>query len=203
LIIFYWENEMKRLLLSSLVLVVVGGLQGCVSAPLIAAAGIGGAGVMVAQDRRTASVLLDDESIENKSMAAINQNYATKTAHINVTSFNRNVLVSGEVKNTADRLEIARQVASVENVRVVYNQLVVSPTTSIGSRSNDTMITSDVKLGLARVKNFRSDYVKVVTENSTVFLMGLVNHSEAGIAADVASTTNGVARVVKLFEYID
>lgn len=196
---------MKRALLAGLVVAVsTCGLQGCgIEVPILLAAGAGGAGVMMAQDRRASSAYLDDEAIENKSVAAINAAFKGNRTHVNVTSFNRNVLISGEASSAADRLEIARIVASIDNVRLVYNQLVVGLPTSLSSRSNDSMITADVKLGMTRVKDFHADYVKVVTENGTVFLMGLVQHNEATIAADVASTTNGVQRVVKLFEYID
>lgn len=194
---------MKRVLLSGLVIVAASSLQGCISLPVLAAAGVGGAGVMMAQDRRTSGVYVEDEAIENKTVASISQQLPKKTTHINVTSFNRSVLLTGEVANNADRVEAARLASLIDNVVKVSNELVVSPVTSLGSRSNDTLITSDVKLGLAQVKNLRSDYVKVVTENGVVFLMGLVQHSEATVAAEVASTTNGVLRVVRLFEYID
>ncbi len=194
---------MKRALLSSLIIVAVSHLQGCIPLPVLAIAGAGGAGVMMAQDRRTSGVYIEDEAIENKVIAAINQQLPKSTTHLNVTSFNRNVLLSGEVASYEDRAEAARLTALVTNVRNVQNELVVSPPTSLGTRSNDTLITSDVKMGLTRVKDFRADYVKVVTENGTVFLLGLVNRNEATIAADVASTTNGVRRVIKLFEYID
>lgn len=197
---------MKRALLTGLVVAVSAcGLQGCglVEVPVLLAAGAGGAGVMMAQDRRTSSAYLGDQNIENKSNAAIDAVFKDNRTHVNVTSFNGNVLISGEAATAADRLEVARIVAGIDGVRLVYNQLVVGLPTSLSSRSNDTMITSDVKLGMTRVKDFHSDYVKVVTENGTVFLMGMVQHAEATIAADVASTSNGVQRVVKLFEYID
>lgn len=197
---------MKRALLTGLVVAVTTcGLQGCglVEVPVLLAAGAGGAGVMMAQDRRTSSAYLGDESIENKSTAAVNAVFKDNRTHVNVTSFNGNVLVSGEAASAADRAEVARIVAGIDGVRLVYNKLVVGLPSSVSSRSNDTMVTADVKLGMTRVKDFHSDYVKVVTENGTVFLMGLVQHSEATIAADVASNTNGAQRVVKLFEYID
>ena len=195
---------MKRVFVTGLLLAATTvSLQGCFSVPVIAAAGVGGAAVMVAQDRRASGVLVDDQSIENKATANIKKAFDGDRYNVSVTSFNRSVLITGQVPSAADRQEIARIVASVENVRLVYNQLVVMPPITPKERNSDTYITSDVKMGLVRVKNFHSDYVKVVTEAGTVFLMGLVTREEGRIAADVASTTNSVQRVVKLFEYID
>lgn len=193
---------MKRTLLMGLI--VAASLQGCgVEVPILLAAGAGGAGVMMAQDRRSSEVYLDDQHIENKASTAINKAFDEKTHHVSVTSFNRNVLISGEVPTPAARQEVARVVANIDNVKVVYNQLVAAAPSSASIRSSDTYITSDVKMGLVRVENFHSDYVKVVTESGTVFLMGLVTREEARIAAEVASSTNNVQRVVKLFEYIN
>lgn len=193
---------MKRTLLMGLI--VAASLQGCgVEVPILLAAGAGGAGVMMAQDRRSSEVYLDDQHIENKAHTAINKAFDEKTHHVSVTSFNRNVLISGEVPTPAARQEVARVVANIDNVKVVYNQLVAAAPSSASTRSSDTYITSDVKMGLVRVENFHSDYVKVVTESGTVFLMGLVTREEARIAAEVASSTTNVQRVVKLFEYIN
>ena len=158
---------------------------------------------MMAQDRRTSAVFIEDEGIENNAVNVINQQMPKNIVHINVTSFNRNVLISGEALTSADRIEVARLVANVANVRNVYNEVVVAQLQPYPSRSNDTVITGDVKMGFTQTPNFSADRVKVVTEAGTVFLMGLVSHNEASIATDVASRTNGVLRVVKLFEYID
>ena len=192
---------MKKLVLA--VIVAAGSLQGCISLPVIALAGAGTTGVMMAQDRRTSAVFIEDEGIENNAVNVINQQMPKNIVHINVTSFNRNVLISGEALTSADRIEVARLVANVANVRNVYNEVVVAQLTTVSSRSNDTVITGDVKMGFTQTPNFSADRVKVVTEAGTVFLMGLVSHNEASIATDVASRTNGVLRVVKLFEYID
>ena len=94
-------------------------------------------------------------------------------------------------------------VSAIENVYAVYNELVLSPNRSLAARSDDALITSSVKLRLMDYKGFNSDRLRVVTENGTVYLMGLVNHTEADAAAEITSTTRGVQRVVKLFEYLD
>ncbi|MDD2774918.1 MAG: BON domain-containing protein [Gallionella sp.] len=194
---------MKKIVLAGLVVMAASSLQGCISLPVLALAGVGTTGVIMAQDRRTSGVFIEDEAIENKAISSIGKGIPNGAAHINVTSFNRNVLVSGEALTNADRAEVARLVGNVTNVRNVYNEVLVAPLSSTSSRSNDTMITGDVKMGFTQTQNFSADHVKVVTEAGTVFLMGLVDHNEASIATDIASRTNNVQRVVKLFEYID
>ena len=181
-----------------LLLFVSGLLQGCFP---VAAVGTG-AGVMMAQDRRTTGAYVEDEAIEDKASDRIGKQYKDKV-HVNVTSFNRNVLISGEAPSEAVKAEIGRLVAGIENVRNVSNELVISGPTSLTSRSSDTLITSDVKLRFMSDKRFNADHVKVVTENGTVFLMGIVKRAEADAATEVASTTSGVQRVVRLFEYLD
>lgn len=177
----------------------LGSLQGCVF-PVIAA-GVG-TGALMAADRRTAGTYIEDEGIEDKATNQIGLKYKD-TVHVNVTSFNRHVLVTGEAPNEEAKVNIAKIIASVTNVKSVSNELVVSGNSSLSSRSNDSVITADVKLRFVGNKVFNADQVKVVTENSVVFLMGLVYHKEADAAAEIASTTRGVQRVVKVFEYLD
>ena len=186
-------------IVSLLLLVVVSGaLQGCFP---VVAAGVG-TGIMMAQDRRTTGAYIDDEAIEDKAAGLIDKQYKN-TVHVNITSFNRNVLVSGEVPSEAVKTEIGKLISGVENVRNLNNELVVSGLSSLTSRSSDSLVTSDIKLRFMRDKRFKADQVKVITENSTVFLMGIVKHAEADAATEVTSTTGGVQRVVKLFEYLD
>jgi len=175
-----------------------GSLHGCFP---VAAVGTG-AGVLMAQDRRTAGAYVEDEAIESKAFDRIGKQFK-KDVHVNVTSFNRVVLISGEVPSDSVKSEIGRLVAGIENVRNVSNELVVSGTTSLTSRSSDSLVTSDVKLRFMSDKRFDAEHVKVVTENGTVFLMGIVKRAEADAATEIASTTGGVQRVVKLFEYLD
>lgn len=181
-----------------LLLAVSGLLQGCF--PVIAAGA--GAGVMMAQDRRTSGAYIEDEAIENKALDRIGKQFGDKV-HVNVTSYNRNVLLSGEVRDETSKAQVERIVANILNVRSIYNELTIGEQSSLASRSNDILITSNVKLRFVDDQRFGASNVKVVTEYGTVFLMGIVNHAEADAAAEVASGSKGVARVVKLFEYVD
>jgi len=176
----------------------LGALQGCV--PVIAA-GVG-TGALMASDRRTTGTYIEDEGIENKAVNQIGLKYKD-TAHVNLTSFNRHVLITGEAPNEEAKADIAKIAASVANVKAVSNELTVSGKTGYTSRSGDSIITADVKLRFVNNKTFQPDHVKVITENGVVFLMGLVYHKEADAAAEITSTTGGVLRVVKVFEYLD
>jgi len=176
----------------------LGTLQGCFP---VVAAGVG-TGALMASDRRTAGAYIEDEGIENKAIVQINAKY-NNTAHINVTSFNRHVLITGEVPDEKTKTGIAQIAAELPNVKAVSNELAVSGSTSITSRSSDSIITGDIKLRFLNSKAFQADHVKVITENGTVFLMGMVYHKEADAAIEIASTTKGVQRVVKIFEYLD
>jgi osmotically-inducible protein OsmY len=173
-------------------------LQGC---PAMFATGVG-TGALMASDRRTTGAFIEDEGIENKALGQINAKFKNAT-HVNVTSFNRHALITGEVPNEETKLEAGRIVAGVQNVKAVTNELVIAGTTGITSRSSDSIITADVKLRFLNNKAFQADHIKVITENGTVFLMGLVYRKEAAAAAEIASTTGGVLRVVKVFEYLD
>jgi len=181
-----------------LIALATGALQGCF--PVIVA-GVG-TGVMMVQDRRTSGAYVEDQVIETKAFDRIGKQYKDNV-HVNVTSFNRNVLISGEVQNDAVKTEIGRLVAGIENVRNVSNELVISDTTSLTSRSSDSLVTSNVKLRFAGDKRFNADHVKVVTENGVVYLLGLVTRAEAETATEAARTTSGVQRVVRIFEYVE
>jgi osmotically-inducible protein OsmY len=193
----------KELLLISLVLLAPA-LHGCIPAAVVAG---GGAAVMVAEDRRSSGTIVDDQSIEGKVSSRISEKYSDKkyqtTVHIDVTSFNRIVLLDGEVPDQATKDDIGAIALGVEGVRNVQNEIVIGPVTSSGTHANDAYLTSKVKGRFVTENKFQPNHVKVVTENSTVFLMGLVKHKEGDDAAEIASTTSGVTRVVKLFEYID
>lgn len=186
-------------IVSMLMLTLLAGLlQGCFP---VVAVGVG-AGVMMAQDRRTSGAYVEDQAIETKAFDRIGKLYKDNV-HVNVTSFNRNVLISGEVPSEAVKAEIGKLVSGIENVRNVNNELVVAGVSSLTSRSSDSIVTSDVKLRFVQDKRFNADHVKVVTENGTVYLMGIVKRAEADAATEVARTTGGVQRVVRLFEYLD
>jgi osmotically-inducible protein OsmY len=172
-------------------------LQGCF--PLVAV-GIGAGAVMIA-DRRTTGAYFDDEAIEWKVADALRKNFGTYN-HINSTSYNRNVLLSGEVQNENVRADAQRLAGSITGVRAVVNELVVGPASSMANRSNDALITSNVKTRFLNNGQFTFNHIKVVTEAGVVFLLGLVTRSESEKAAEIASTSRGVKKVVKVFEYI-
>lgn len=181
-----------------LILLVSGLMQGCFP---VVAAGVG-TGTMMAQDRRTSGAYVEDLAIQTKMFERIMKEYKDDV-HTNVNSFNRTVLITGEVPNEAVKKEIGRLVSSIENVRGINNELTISGVSSMTSRSNDSLITSNVKLRFVNDPRFSANHVKVVTENGNVYLMGIVKREEAAAAADVAGTTKGVQRVVKVFEYLD
>ena len=173
-------------------------LAGCV--PLIVAGAVGGT-ALVATDRRSVGAQADDEAIELKISNNIGTGYGDRV-HVSVTSYNGIVLLTGEVP-TQDLVatigEIARTTAKV---RRVHNEITVGPVTDVGSRTNDSYITSKVKARFVESNKFAATHVKVVTERQVVYLMGLVRRDEGDTAGQLASTTSGVLRVVKLFEYI-
>jgi osmotically-inducible protein OsmY len=173
-------------------------LPGCF--PLVAT-GMGAA-VLVADDRRTTGAIVDDEGIENKALLRVEQKHSDGV-HLNVTSYNRVVLLTGEAPSAEVRSDIERIVRGIDNVRTVQNEMVVGPTTTMMIRSNDAVQTSKVKARFFDVNKFRANHVKVVTENAAVYLMGIVKRQEAQDATEIARTTSGVQRVIRVFEYMD
>jgi osmotically-inducible protein OsmY len=172
-------------------------LNGCI--PLV----VGGvaATAVVATDRRSTGTQLDDEFIEDKTVATVLERYG-RSVHVNVTSYNGIVLLSGEVPTESTKEGIADIVRGWSKTRNLQNDLVVGPLTDLSSRSNDTFITSKVKARFVEANRFQINHVKVVTERGVVYLMGIVRRDEGDAAADIARTTRGVQRVVKLFDYI-
>jgi osmotically-inducible protein OsmY len=173
-------------------------LSGCV--PLVIAGGVA-ATAAVATDRRTTGTQVDDEVIEDKVSFNVRERFKGDF-HINVTSYNGIVLLTGEVPAEAARADIAQVVLSTPKVRSIQNELTIGPVTDLGSRSNDTLITSKVKARFVEANKFQINHVKVVTERGVVYLMGVVRRGEGDAASDIASTTSGVQRVVKVFEYV-
>jgi len=172
-------------------------LNGCI--PIV----IGGvaASAQIATDRRSTGAQLDDELIEDKSVAQIADRLKSDI-HVNVTSYNGIVLLTGEVATETSKNDVAQIVRSMPKVRIVQNELVVAPTSTLSARTNDTFITSKVKARFVEARNFQINHVKVVTERNVVYLMGIVRHDEGDAAAQTARTTSGVERVVKVFEYL-
>jgi osmotically-inducible protein OsmY len=168
-------------------------------APLI----VGGAvmtGVM-ATDRRTTGTQVEDESIEIKVGSAVRQEMGDRI-HLNVTSFNRQVLLSGEVTTAADKARAEKVAQSQENVNAVVNDLAVMPVSSLTQRSKDTVITGRVKAAFVDAKDLQVNAIKVVTERGIVYLMGRVTSREAKRATDIARGIGGVTKVVRVFEEI-
>lgn len=174
-------------------------LAGCV--PMLVAGAAGTA--LVATDRRSAGAQLDDTTIEAKVGQFANSRWGDR-AHVSVTSYNGVVLITGEVPDDAGKAAMTEFAKGADRVRSVQNDLVVAPPSEIGSRSNDTYLTSVVKTRfLEATDRFSATHVKVVTDRGVVYLMGLVRRTEADAAAQIAASTKGVARVVKVVEYID
>lgn len=189
---------MRNLLLALALVATMFTVSGCF--PLVAT-GVG-VGAMMIDDRRSSGAYIDDEVIESKAMIKTGERLDAQ-AHVNITSFNRIVLLTGEVP-TENARRIAEEVARGQaNVRNVVNELVVGPYTAFSSRSNDAVITSKVKARFVEAQKFSANHVKVVTENGVVFLMGMVKPQEAVDAAEIARNTSGARRVVKVFEYVN
>ena len=174
------------------------GLSAC--APLI----IGGAvtAVALAEDRRSGGSFVDDEGIENRALLKVKSRFGNQV-HINITSYNRHVLLSGEALSEAVKRGVEEELNTVGGIKRIFNEMVVGPQAGVIAVSNDSRLTTVVKTRFLEASRFQANHVKVVTEASTVFLMGIVKRSEADAAAQLASTTSGVARVVRLFEYLD
>ncbi|MCU0924449.1 MAG: BON domain-containing protein [Burkholderiaceae bacterium] len=178
-------------------LAVSGVLSGCVA--LAGGAVVGG--TLLAVDRRTTGTQIDDQTIELRAASAVTAAVGDR-AHVNATSYNRVVLLTGEVPTDADRAKVEAAVARVDNVRAVVNELAVMPNSSFGQQSNDALITGKVKAAFIDTKDLQVGSMKVVTERGVVFLMGRVTEAEASSAASAARSVGGVQKVVKVFEII-
>ena len=170
-------------------------LQGCFP---LAATGIG-AGALVATDRRTTGIYIEDEAIELKSLRAFMR---FPSAHVNATSYNRRVLLTGEAPSDEAKKQIEDTIRGIDNVKDVVNEMQVAGASSYAARGADSLVTSNVKARMVSNGKFSPMHVKVVTEAGVVYLMGIVDKQEAEAAVDVARTSSGVSRVVKVFEYM-
>lgn len=189
--------QLKHPLLHKLVLVtcLTAALSAC--APMV----VGGAlmGSLVATDRRTPGAQLEDEGIELRAASRIRDNLVDRV-HINVTSYNRQVLLTGEVPSAQDRLLAEQIVAKVENVRSIVNELAVLGNTGLTQRGSDVLVTTRVRASLVDARDLFANSFKVVTERGTTYLMGRVTQREANRATEVVRTTPGVQKVVRLLE---
>jgi osmotically-inducible protein OsmY len=174
-------------------------LQGCVEVAVVGA----GAAALAADDRRTIGAQTEDKEIDLRGESRVNDRFGDK-AHINVTSFNRNVLLTGEASDAATKAQIETIVREIPNVRGVVNEILVAGVSSYTARGNDSYLTSKVKARFVdNGGNFSVNQIKVVTEGSVVYLLGLVTRKEAEAAVEIARTTGGVQKVVRVFEYLD
>ncbi len=189
-------NKSTASLLSTLVMCL--GLASC-AAPLMFGGVIGGA--MVASDRRSTGIQVEDETIEQRSATAMRENFGSKE-HINITSYNRQVLITGEVTSDTVRRQVESLIGRVENVRAVVNELAIGPASSFSDRSSDAVLVAKVKAAMVDTEDVFANVYKVVGERGTIYLMGRVTQREAKRATDVVRGVSGVKRVVRVFEYI-
>lgn len=187
----------QALLGMALLVSLSGSLVGCF--PLV----VGGVamGAAATADRRTLGAQTEDKSITVKAEVRL-ANLGGDTSHINIASFNRKVLITGEVPDRRTREAAEREVRAIEGVQNVYNELEVAGPASYTSRSSDALVTTRVKASLVEMKTISAASFKVVTENGTVYLMGRVTQREGDVATDVTKSVAGVQKVVKLLEYI-
>lgn len=174
-------------------------LHGCAALALGGAAAAGG--YMVGEDRRSANLMAEDQTMETRISHRIGDKH--KEAHLNATVYNKVVLLTGEAPTEAVKSEIEATARTVPNVRAVVNEVQVAGNASLPARANDSYITSKVKGRFLDARKFNPLHVKVVTEAGTVYLLGIVKRKEADDATELARTTSGVQRVVRVFEYQD
>tara|TARA_B100000780_G_scaffold271060_1_gene231586 strand:+ start:548 stop:1153 length:606 start_codon:yes stop_codon:yes gene_type:complete len=175
-------------------------LQGCATAIITGAA----TGVTLAHDRRTTGAVIDDQGIEFKAALAIfNNKDIYEQSHINVTSYNGIILVTGETLTEQLKQQVYDIVRVIPKARTIHNELIIAAPSSLPSRSSDAWITSKIKAKITSDRQIDPFYIKVVTEHGIVYLMGIVNQTESARVVNITSNSAGVQRVVKIFEYLD
>ena len=191
----------RRLLAAGFTVAIVGiagSLTACV--PLV----LGGAAAgtaLVATDRRTSGAQLEDEGIELRALSRVRENFGTRV-RVSTVSFNRQVLLIGEVPNLQDKQAVEDMVKKIQNVTSVVNELGVRSSPSLVDRSSDLLITGRLKAAILDARDLQSNAFKVVTENNTVYLLGRVTKREADRVTDIARSIPGTQRVVRIFETI-
>jgi len=188
----------RRWAASALLVVSVTALQACVDALIV---GGMATGVILAADRRPLEVMLGDERIKSEAGDRIDETLKGE-GHVNITSYNHTVLLTGEVPTAQSKAEVEKIVGEVPRVKTVINELQIAGRSSAASRSNDAYITSKVKSSFLGAGKFRPTDIKVVTEAGVVHLLGLVTREEADAATEIARGTAGVLKVVRVFEYV-
>ena len=188
---------LSKLFLGSFCLLSLPLLQGC----LAAAAGGAATGASIATDRRTTGTIVDDQSIELKATYNLSQHKDLwKASHINVISYNNVLLLVGQTPSEHYKQEAEEAVSNIPKIRQVHNELTIAEPASLGTRSNDSWITTQIKTKLIGHKDINAGRIKVITEEGVVYLMGITTPEEEMIATNIARETSGVERVVQIFE---
>jgi osmotically-inducible protein OsmY len=163
--------------------------------------------VTVANSRRSPGAIVNDETIELKARLAILEHKELNSqVHVEITSYNEIVLLTGEAPTPELRTQVEDLVKKIPMVRLIHNEMTIAAPSSYMTRASDSLITAKVKteiLGINNIEGFNGTRVTVVTSNGTVYLMGLVTHKEADAVTEVARQVGGVQRIVKVFEYFD
>ena len=191
---------MKNFKFIALLIISIMILQGCATAVVTG----GAAGASLVHDRRSTGSVIDDQGIEFKaSYALFNNDEIYDQSHINVTSYNGIVLITGETLTEALKQKVTAKIKAIPKVRRVHNELIIAAPSALPSRSSDTWITSKIKSKLTTAGDVDPFYIKVVTEHGVVYLMGMVSRAEADRAVEITAASAGVQRVIKIFEYLD
>jgi osmotically-inducible protein OsmY len=192
-----WRTMRRPLATLALCGVVTITLQGCIEM----AVGTAVMGTIAATDRRTFGAQAEDKTITVKGETRIPR-LLNGAGHVNVASFNRKVLLTGEVRDEATKAAVEREIAAIEGVQSVVNELAIGGSSSFASRSSDTLITGKVKASFVDTRDLYANSIKVVTERGIVYLMGRVTQREGNLAGEVTRGVSGVQKVVKVFDYI-
>ncbi|MGZ5092504.1 MAG: BON domain-containing protein [Burkholderiales bacterium] len=171
-------------------------VHGCA---LVALGGAAAGGYVVGEDRRPVNIMTEDQGVELRVANRVEEKYPT--AHVNATAYNKLLLLTGEAPTEAAKTDIDEIARGVPNVRSIVNEMQVGKSAPFSARANDSYITSKVKGRFLDARRFNPVHVKVVTEAGTVYLMGIVTRKEADDATEIARTTSGVQKVVRVFEY--
>lgn len=191
-------NKIKLTVAALALATLVPMLQGCVPAMIAGGAAVS---VLSVNDRRSTGVQTDDETTEWKAAQRIPDQYKA-FSHVNFTSYNRRVLITGEVPSEEAKAVIGEQTRQLEGVKEVFNELNIAPVSPLGNRTNDSYITSKLKARLVDSNQISANHIKVVTENTVAYLMGIVSEREAKVAVAIARTTAGVRKVVNVMEVV-
>lgn len=192
-----WQRLKRSMATIVLCGVVATSLQGCIEMAI----GTAVMGTLAATDRRTFGAQTEDKAIALKATPRLN-NLVGNAGNVNVTSFNRKVLLTGEVRDEQMKAAVEREISAIDGVQSIVNELAVAGASSFTSRSNDALITGKVKASFVDSKELYANSIKVVTERGIVYLMGRVTPREGDLAAEVTRGVGGVQKVVKIFEYI-